>query len=112
MDVRDTFAGEAGADGRAWLADYRDRLDALRDRAERAQQEIGAINATVRSKDGAVSASVDGSGALSGLVLAPATERMPRDRLAELVVGTVAQARAEAARRAGEALAPLLERQR
>jgi DNA-binding protein YbaB len=96
--------------GRAWLADYRRRLDDLRDRAELVQAEISTLTATVTSPDGAVSATVGHTGALSGLVLGPASAGLSRDRLADLVVRTTSQAAAEVARRAERALGPLLER--
>ncbi|WP_181779694.1 YbaB/EbfC family nucleoid-associated protein [Pseudonocardia pini] len=97
-------------DGRAWLADYRRRLDELRTRAEQVQTEITALTATVTSPDGAVSATVGHSGRLSGLVLGPAAEALSRERLADLVVRTAADAAAEVSRRAERALGPLLDR--
>ncbi|WP_344427787.1 YbaB/EbfC family nucleoid-associated protein [Pseudonocardia ailaonensis] len=97
-------------DGAVWLEDYRRRLDDLRERAERAQAEIDGLTATVTSPDGAVSATVDRTGALSGLVLGPTAEALGRERLAALVVSTTASASAEVTRRATEALGPLLNR--
>lgn len=97
-------------DGRAWLAGYRNRLDELRDRAEQAQIEITTLTATVTSQDGAVSATVDHSGALRVLAFGPAAEAVPRDRLGALVVQATADAAAEVARRAKRALEPLLDR--
>lgn len=97
-------------DGRAWLADYRNRLDELRERAARVQLEITTLTATVTSRDGAVSATVDHTGALSGLSFGPAAESVPRERLGMLVVQATADAAAEVARRAARALDPLLDR--
>jgi len=95
-------------DGRAWLADYRRRIDDLRGRAEAAQAEIAGLTATATSPDGAVVVTVGGAGELTGLTFGPAAEALGRERLAEQVVSTVAAAVAEASRRTGEALAPLL----
>jgi len=97
-------------DGRAWLADYRRRLDDLQGRAERVQAEISTLSATATSPDGAVSATVGHTGALRELILGPAAEALSRDRLAALVVSTVAEAAADVSRRAERALGPLLER--
>jgi DNA-binding protein YbaB len=97
-------------DGRAWLADYRRRLDDLRDRAEAAQAEITGLTATATSQNGAVSATVDHTGALSALTFGPAADTLDLSRLGGLVVQTTAEAAAEVARRAQRALAPLLDR--
>ncbi|WP_345414128.1 YbaB/EbfC family nucleoid-associated protein [Pseudonocardia xishanensis] len=97
-------------DGRAWLADYRRRLDDLRGRAERVQAEISALSATATSPDGAVRATVGHTGALRDLAFGAAADLLPRERLAALVVATTADAAAEVARRAEQALGPLLDR--
>lgn len=96
-------------DGQAWLADYRRRIEELRGRAELAQAEIAALTATAASPDGAVRATVDSTGALTGLTFGPAADGLGRGALAELVVATTASAAAEVSRRATAALGPLLE---
>ncbi|WP_345384751.1 YbaB/EbfC family nucleoid-associated protein [Pseudonocardia yuanmonensis] len=97
------------SDGQVWLADYRRRIEELRGRAERAQAEIAALSATAASPDGAVRATVDSTGTLTGLAFGPAADGLGRGLLAELVVATTASAAAEVSRRATAALGPLLE---
>ncbi|MCE0768375.1 YbaB/EbfC family nucleoid-associated protein [Pseudonocardia kujensis] len=105
------FGSGVLGDGQAWLADYRHRIEELRGRAERAQDEIAGLTATAVSADGAVRATVDSTGALTGLTFGPAADGLGRSALAELVVTTAADATAEVSRRATAALGPLLEQQ-
>ncbi|MEU7811502.1 YbaB/EbfC family nucleoid-associated protein [Pseudonocardia sp. NPDC049154] len=97
------------SDGQAWLDAYRRRIEELRGRAELAQAEIAALTATAASPDGAVRATVDSTGALTGLVFGPAADGLGRGALADLVVATTTSAAAEVSRRATAALGPLLE---
>ncbi|MFR9803830.1 YbaB/EbfC family nucleoid-associated protein [Pseudonocardia sp. RS010] len=96
-------------DGQAWLADYRRRIEELRGRAEHARAEIAELTSTAASPDGAVRATVDSSGALTGLAFGAAADGLDRGALAELVMATTARAVAEVSRRATAALGPLLE---
>ena len=95
-------------DGDQWLASYEGRLGEIRTSAARVQAALGAVEATAVSRDGAVTVTVDPSGALRRLVLSERTETMTRVQLAAAVVATAGQAREDAARQAADAVAPLL----
>jgi len=95
-------------DPETWLADYRDRVAGLGERAGRAQHELAAAEATATSPDGAVTVTVGAAGALRGLVLHRSTTAMDRERLAAVVLATARAAQQEAAGRAVAAVVPLL----
>lgn len=95
------------SDTRAWLADYRGRMEDLRGRAERAQAQLEGLSATASSRDGAVTVTVNGSGALLELRFGSRAEEMPRTRLAELVLSLSGEAAADAARQVREVVEPV-----
>jgi DNA-binding protein YbaB len=94
--------------GEEWLAGYRDRLAELRARSDRAQDALAHAEATVSSPDGAVTVTVNPAGALQRLVLSERTTGMTRVQLAAAVLATARTAHQEAARRAVDAVAPVL----
>ncbi|RZT89108.1 DNA-binding protein YbaB [Pseudonocardia sediminis] len=95
------------SDVRAWLADYRGRMEELRDRAERAQAQLEGLTATASSRDGAVTVTVNGSGALLELRFGSRAEEMPRARLADLVLTLSREAAADASRQVREVVEPV-----
>ena len=95
-------------DGDQWLASYQERLQEFGARATLAQRALAGVSATATSRDGAVTVTVDPAGAMQRLVLSERTETMTRVQLAASVVATAREARAEAARRATAAVAPLI----
>jgi DNA-binding protein YbaB len=95
-------------DGDQWLASYREQLQEFGARATQAQRALARVSATATSRDGAVTVTVDPTGALQRLVLSERTATMTRVQLAAAVVATAREARAEAARRATAAVAPLI----
>jgi DNA-binding protein YbaB len=95
-------------DGAQWLASYQERLQEFGARAAQAQKAVADASATVTSRDGAVTVTVDPAGALHRLVLSERTEAMTRVQLAAAVVATANEARAEAAHRAAAAVSPLI----
>jgi hypothetical protein len=95
-------------DGDQWLASYRERLQEFGARAMQAQRALAGVSASATSRDGAVTVTVDPAGAMQRLVLSDRTETMTRVQLAAAVVATAREARAEAARRATAAVAPLI----
>ncbi|MFP5019263.1 YbaB/EbfC family nucleoid-associated protein [Pseudonocardia phyllosphaerae] len=97
----------SGGTARSWSEDYRDRIETVRADAERAAEQIRRVRATARSDDGAVTVTVDSSGALTALDLGVRADDLPRARLAELVLRTARSAAADAAAQVQAAVAPL-----
>lgn len=77
-------------------------------RARTAQRDLAEVEASVTSRDGAITVTVNPAGALTGLVLGPCAAGLSRVQLAESVLDTARQARAAAAARAVEIVTPLL----
>lgn len=96
-----------GAPARAWLDDYRDRMDRIRIMAEQARDLVRQVSATARTRDGAVTVTVDQSGALTGLTLGVRADDVPRARLAELVLRLAREAAADAAAQVQVIVGPL-----
>jgi DNA-binding protein YbaB len=94
-------------DGREWLAGYEDRLQQVRERAARAERELATVAGSATSRDGAVTVTVDRTGALQHLELTEHAEALTRAQLAAAVVDTARRARQEAARQAEAALVPV-----
>ena len=95
-------------DGREWLAGYRERLQEVRARAGRAQEELAAVAGTATSRDGAVTVTVDAAGALQRLALSERTEGMSRVQLAAAVLDTARRAQQAAVQQAEAVLVPVL----
>jgi hypothetical protein len=95
-------------DAEEWLAGYRARLTDLEARAGRAQDALAHAEATVTSRDGAVTATVDAGGGLRSLVLDDRTTQMTRAQLAAAIVATAGAARRCAAEEVVAVMTPLL----
>ncbi|GEL23329.1 hypothetical protein PSU4_22830 [Pseudonocardia sulfidoxydans NBRC 16205] len=91
------------AAARDWLDDYTARLDDVAARAERTGIEMAAVTGTARSRDGSVTVTVEPSGALLDVVFSPVASSITRERLAEQLLGTAAEARRQAAAAAVQA---------
>ncbi|MEJ3655958.1 YbaB/EbfC family nucleoid-associated protein [Actinomycetes bacterium KLBMP 9759] len=91
-----------------WLSGYRKRLAEVRARTEQAQRALAAVEATVTSRDGAVSVTVGPAGALTALVLGERSDAMSRTQLAAAVLAACGRAHAEAAHMAAAAVAPVV----
>lgn len=74
-------------------------MDDVLDRAEQVRAELAAVRETAGTPDGAVVATVDGSGVLTGLRFGPRAAALSPERLAELVLVASADAASVAARR-------------
>ena len=92
---------------RAWLADYSSRIEELHQRTQVVKAQLAGLTASASSRDGAVTVTVDGAGALLDLRFGARAEDMPRSRLAELVLSLTREAAAEADRKVNEVVAPL-----
>ncbi|MGD9527503.1 YbaB/EbfC family nucleoid-associated protein [Pseudonocardia sp.] len=95
-------------DAQVWLDGYQRRIDEAGRRAREVQERLGAVEASVTSPDGAVTATVVPGGVLRDLVLHEAAERLSRIQLAETITETAAAAHAAAGRAVADAVAPLL----
>ncbi|MDN5919154.1 MAG: YbaB/EbfC family nucleoid-associated protein, partial [Pseudonocardia sp.] len=72
-----------------------------------AQAQLEALTATAASRDGAVTVTVDGSGALLALRFSSRAEDIPRARLAELVLSLSGEAAADASRQVRAVVEPV-----
>jgi DNA-binding protein YbaB len=90
--------------GTSWLEDYQRRVREIGARAERVRGALEQIGATVTAGAGAVTVTVSAEGVLQQLSFGPRADELARPVLAETILQATRQARADAARRAGEAL--------
>jgi DNA-binding protein YbaB len=86
----------ARARGEAAVAEFKNKLTALRVRTEAARAALGAASATVTSTDGAVTVSVGAGGVLSELSFGPSAFDRGPHALANTVLTTVRTAKARA----------------
>jgi hypothetical protein len=90
------------------LAEYRARVAGIAERAQSARQQIAAVRGTETSSDGAVTVSVNASGALEDLSFGSAADSIPLADLAKTILRTCRKARIRAATAGADALAPLI----
>jgi DNA-binding protein YbaB len=95
-----------GADD--WVSSYLRRAEETEAMAEEAKSRLAQVAAQLSSPDGAVTLTVNASGALQTLQFGSAAERMSRDQLAGSVLATARQAQAQAAQQVAAAMSPLL----
>jgi DNA-binding protein YbaB len=77
-------------------------------RAAEAQERLKHIAATATSADGAVTVTVNTSGALQQLAFGPRAQELPLPRLAAAVVATAQRAQVQAAQQLKVVMAPLI----
>ena len=77
-------------------------------RAAEAQERLKHIAATATSADGAVTVTVNTSGALQQLAFGPRAQELPLPRLAAAVVATAQRAQVQAAQQLKTVMAPLI----
>jgi DNA-binding protein YbaB len=87
---------------------YTQDVSALAARATEARERIRHLAGTASSQDGAVTVTVNGGGALQGLSFGPAADRVPRERLAEVVLATARRAQAQASQQILAIMTPLV----
>jgi hypothetical protein len=90
------------------LAEYRARVAGIAERAQAARTQIAAVRGTETSSDGAVTVSVNASGALEDLSFGSAADSVPLSELATTILRTSRKARIRAATAGADALAPLI----
>jgi YbaB/EbfC DNA-binding family len=95
-------------DGQDWFDDYRARLAGIGARAAAAGRGMAGVEASAASRDGAVTATVDATGVLLRLTITDGGEPLSRPQLAAAVLEAARLARAQAAREAVAAVAPLI----
>ena len=77
-------------------------------RAAEAKARLERVSATVTSADGAVTVTVNTSGALQELTFGPRADELPRARLAQAVLATAKRAQLDAARQLTAVMAPVI----
>lgn len=86
------------------LADYR----RSREQLASVHHRLASVSESATSADGLVTVTVGPGGVLTGLVISAAAYRHPPAELAALIVATTAVAASQAAKVAGELVAPVL----
>jgi DNA-binding protein YbaB len=77
-------------------------------RAEAASAEIATVTGVATSEDGAVTVTVNATGALTDVTFGRAADRLSKEHLAKAVMAAAAQARASAARRVTNLMTPVI----
>src|SRR3954452_14380570 len=77
-------------------------------RAAEAKARLEHVSATATSADGAVTVTVNTSGALQELTFGPRADELPRARLAASVVATAKRAQVQAAQQLATVMAPVI----
>ena len=77
-------------------------------RAAEAKARLERVSASATSADGAVTVTVNTSGALQELTFGPRADELPRARLAASVVATAKRAQVQAAQQLTSVMAPLI----
>lgn len=77
-------------------------------RAAEAKASLERVSATATSADGAVTVTVNTSGALQELRFGPRADELPRARLAAAVVATAKRAQVQAAQQLTSVMAPVI----
>jgi DNA-binding protein YbaB len=94
--------------GTEWLQDWERRVAQLGEQARQAQGALRGLTGTASSASGAVTVTVNSSGALEQLVFTERAEELSRPKLAEAVLEAARRAHASAARSSADALRPLV----
>jgi DNA-binding protein YbaB len=92
-----------------WVEEYEAKLADLKKKSEDLQENFAASNATVTSKDGAVTVTVGPNGGLQNLVLGHRAVELGASRLTALILETARHAQKQAAEKVLEIFQPLGE---
>ena len=92
-----------------WVEEYEAKLADLKKKSEDLQENFAASNATVTSKDGAVTVTVGPNGGLQNLVLGHRAVELGGPRLTALILETARHAQKQAAEKVLEVFKPLGE---
>jgi len=77
-------------------------------RAEATQAEVAAVTGTATSEDGAVTVTVNATGALRDVTFGKAADRIPKDKLGAVVMAAARRAQANAAKQVTTLMTPLI----
>ncbi|HKS45110.1 MAG TPA: YbaB/EbfC family nucleoid-associated protein [Amycolatopsis sp.] len=80
----------------------------IRHKAEQAKAQLQQLSATLTSRDGAATVTVNASGALQQLSFGPRAQGIPLNQLAASVLATAQRAQAQAARQIAAVMAPVI----
>ncbi len=92
-----------------WVEEYEAKLADLKKKSEELSENFAASNATVTSKDGAVTVTVGPNGGLQNLVLGHRAVELGAPRLTALILETARHAQKQAAEKVLEIFQPLGE---
>jgi DNA-binding protein YbaB len=88
------FGGRSLDDADDWLRNWTAQASTRAEAAQRMSEGVAALTSTATLADGAIKATVAGSGLLTGLELDDRVQRMPGRELAAQIMRAVAQAQA------------------
>lgn len=94
-------------DPEKWLADYQARMKGLFAKASQVQEDLASANATVSSRDGSVTVTLNPNGGLENLVLGHRACDLGPSKLTALVMETVRRAQVEVSQKVRDAVAPI-----
>lgn len=77
-------------------------------RAEATQAKVAAVTGTASSEDGAVTVTVNATGALQDVTFGRAADRIPKEKLGAVIMATARRAQASAAKQVTTLMTPLI----
>lgn len=90
------------------ITSYQQEVAGIAERAQAAREQVARVQSSVTSPDGAVTVTVNATGALGNVSFGPRADQLSRASLAALLMQTARRAQAQAARQVTTALAPLI----
>jgi DNA-binding protein YbaB len=90
------------------VAAYQQEVAEIAGRAEEAKERIKSLTGTATSRDGAVTVTVSGAGALLDVSFGAAADRVPRAQLAAAIMAAARQAQAQASQQILAIMEPLV----
>lgn len=91
-----------------WLDSYQQRVTDIAQTAEQAKAQLQQVSSTLNSADGAVTVTVNASGALQNLSFGPKADDLSRTELAAAVLDAARRAQVAAAHQVTEVMTPLI----
>jgi DNA-binding protein YbaB len=95
-------------DPHSLITSLEQRTADIMSRAEATQAEVAAVTGTATSEDGAVTVTVNATGALQDVTFGRTADRIPKENLGAVIMATARRAQASAAKQVTTLMAPLI----